>query len=332
MRVSRRASAVVVSIATSAALVVVALVATRADTGTPVAAVAPTSTSSSTPSNSSATTTSSSAVVASPTTTTTSTTSAASATTTTTAPLPRTLELRTEDGTITLDVTVEPAYPRAGELVRFRADATDADGGVIVFGFNPGDRSTGSRPGAPNVDCVASDPDAPPRERSPAHRTSEFTYAYRVAAERRFSVLVATGDCSRAPHYAKVEGNLTVLPGEAASNGPRAPEGSVHENPEGAPPRGVWMSIGASDSDGIVRRVMVDWGDGSPPAVIQIAEGERDCGDEPTAYPSSGDTHSLEHIYATPGTYTVNATIVSTGCDGENEQTAIAAGTASVHE
>ena len=241
------------------------------------------------------------------------------------------MELRTSHGTLTLVVTVEPAYPRAGELVRFHADATDADGGLIAFGFNPGDRSRASRPGAPIVDCAAPDPDAPPRERSPARRTAEFTAAYRVVGARRFSVVVASGDCSRAPHHAEVEGNLTVLPGDATSNGPSAPQGSVHQSPEGATPRGVWMSIGASDADGIVRRVRVDWGDGSPPAVLDVAEGERACDEEPTAYPSSADTHALEHVYATPGTYTVHVTIASTGCDGEDEQVAIAEGTATAH-
>lgn len=67
------------------------------------------------------------------------------------------------------------------------------------------------------------------------------------------------------------------------------------------------MSIAASDRDGLVRRVSVDWGDGSTPTVIQVRRGARDCGGEPTTYPSSVDTHTLDHVYEHAGSYTVTA-------------------------
>ena len=235
-----------------------------------------------------------------------------------------------DEGPVTLHVTVEPAYPRAGEVVQFRVDATDSEGGILVFGFNAGDSRTGTKPGAPIVDCVAPDPDAPPKERSPVRRTSDFEHVYRAAAQRHFSVMVATGDCSRKPHYAKVAGVITVLPGVTTSNGPRMPEGSVTQNPDGAPSNAVLMSIGAVDRDGVVRRISVDWGDGSGPSVLEVPPSEYSCADEPTAYPSSGDTHGFHHVYAVAGTYTVRATIVSTGCDGTAQQSETVTSIASV--
>lgn len=240
------------------------------------------------------------------------------------------MELHAVEGTITLDVIIEPAYPRAGEVVRFRVEATDTDGGVVVIGFDPGDRREASRPGAPSVDCVARDPGAPPRERPPASRTGDFTHAYRVAANRRLSVTVASGDCGRRPNYAELSGTITVLPGATTSNGPQEPRGGIFQNSESAAPGSVRMSISASDVDGVVRRVTVDWGDGSTPSVVDVARDERDCANEPTAYPRSGNSHSLDHIYARPGSYTVTASIASTGCDGRNEQAATASGIATL--
>jgi hypothetical protein len=90
------------------------------------------------------------------------------------------------------------------------------------------------------------------------------------------------------------------------------------------------MSIGASDRDGVVRRVTVDWGDGSAPSAMDIPRGERACLDEPTVYRWSGDTHTLEHVYPSSGTFTVTASVVSAGCDGTSEQSGVASGTATV--
>lgn len=224
-------------------------------------------------------------------------------------------------------MAVEPAYPRAGELVRFHIEATDSDGGIMAMGFDAGDRRLRTRPSAPAVAC-ALDPDAPRDEPPPTVQHGSYDYIYRVAAEHHFTVMAATGSCSREPHYAELEGTITVLAGQTTSNGPRPPEGSVAENLEGAPANGVRMSVGAWDDDGVVRRVHVDWGDGSEPSVLDVAEGDHTCVDEPNAYPTSGDTHTLDHVYATAGTYTVTATIVSTGCDGQAAQSVTVTGAA----
>lgn len=239
------------------------------------------------------------------------------------------MELHAREGSITLDVTIEPARPRAGELVHFRVEATDAEGGLIQIGVSPGDGRSGSWPGRLIVDCAAPNPDSPPSERSPASRSEELTYAHRTAGERHFSVMVTTSACRRETHEARLSGTLTVLAGAATSNGPHVPEARVGQNREGSPPGGVTMSFGASDNDGVVRRVTVDWGDGST-SVIDVPRGERQCVNEPTAYPTSGDTHTLDHVYPSAGTYTVTAWIVSTGCDGKTEQYASAIGTAIV--
>jgi hypothetical protein len=52
--------------------------------------------------------------------------------------------------------------------------------------------------------------------------------------------------------------------------------------------------------------------------------------DEPNAFPSSAGTHGIEHVYAGPGTYTVTATSLSTGCAGNDEQSVTVTGSATV--
>ena len=241
------------------------------------------------------------------------------------------MTLHGESGTITVNLTVEPAYPRAGELVQFRLSATDSEGGLFAIGFVPGDSRMVTTPGPPMVDCVARDPIAPPREPKASHHTDEFTHTYRVAAERHFRAVVATGDCGRRAHRAELAGTITVLPGGTVpSNGPRLPEGGVHQNKEGAPPNGAWMSIGAADADGLIHRVVVDWGDGSEPSVLEVPRGEYACVDEPTAYPHSGDSYGMEHLYPGPGVYTVTVTVESVGCDGKHPQVARASGIATI--
>lgn len=330
MKVGRRAL-LVAGVTTAAALVAAAVIVGHDGGDTTVAASAPPPTSTSPPSTSTTTgppppTTNAPA----PSTTAPSSAPTPRVTTTWTTPLPRTMEWRAEEGSLTVHVTVEPAYPRAGEVARFRVEATDTEGGVIVFGFNPGDQRHGSSAGVPIVDCSPRDPDAPRGERSPAQRTSDIDHAYRISAQRNFSVTVATGGCDRKPHRAKVSGTITVLPGIPPSNGPGLPEVFVGENLEGAPPSGVWMSIGASDRDGVIRHISIDWGDGSAPSVLEVEPGEYSCIDEPIAFPSSGVTHGVEHVYAAAGTYTVTATVESRGCDGTAAQSVTGTGTATV--
>jgi hypothetical protein len=74
----------------------------------------------------------------------------------------------------------------------------------------------------------------------------------------------------------------------------------------------------------VVRRVTIDWGDGSTPTVIDLAVTERTCLDEPTAYPASEQGATADHVYGAAGSYPVTATIVSTGCDGKDGQVATA--------
>lgn len=326
MKLSRSAAVAVGSLATTVAAVGAALAIGMHDPGDALVAVTATATTLTATRSSSTVPTPN---MATPPTTvrSTSTIRPALRSTTTTTAVPRTMQLRGEHGTITLEVTFEPAYPRAGELVRFHVEATDAEGGFIVFGFDPGDRRSASMPGSPSVDCAAPDPDSPRSDPAPAHRSRDFTYAYRTAANHQFDVMVASGDCFRDGHYAEVTGTITVLPGAAVSNGPSRPEGQIHQNPEGAPPSGVRLSVGASDADGVVRRVILDWGDGSEHAAVDVPEHQHACASEPTAYPTSGDTRTVEHVYPSPGTYTVTATILSTGCDGSDEQSTVSTGT-----
>jgi hypothetical protein len=100
------------------------------------------------------------------------------------------------------------------------------------------------------------------------------------------------------------------------------------------------LFIGARDEDGWIRQFLVDWGDGSAP--VTLAYNPFPCKAMPpsgwpadnyvsipsnTLNPEVGldgkPAPSTEHLYSTPGTYTVTVTVRSTACDGSQPQEGI---------
>jgi hypothetical protein len=86
----------------------------------------------------------------------------------------------------------------------------------------------------------------------------------------------------------------------------------------------VWAE--AEDTDGFISGFVVDFGDGTP---AQTYLGDRmGCRLTPSGWPARSlawlrDPYAA-HTYATPGTYTITVTAVSTGCDGGERQTGTA--------
>jgi hypothetical protein len=80
-----------------------------------------------------------------------------------------------------------------------------------------------------------------------------------------------------------------------------------------------------TDPDGYVRRVVIDWGDGTPPTTLtnDAACDDGDGRHYPVLGPfQAGYPVSAEHVFQRLGDVRVTLTYVSTGCDGTDEQTA----------
>jgi hypothetical protein len=113
------------------------------------------------------------------------------------------------------------------------------------------------------------------------------------------------------------------------SNGPADPEflrATALRDPR---TRHLDVSGDSADSDGFVRRVEVDWGDGSAHGVL--TRRLSDCSDHAgKAYPNDQEwaVHPFfSHDYKKAGTFAVVVTVTSVGCDGADEQTALSKGT-----
>lgn len=197
---------------------------------------------------------------------------------------------------------------------------------MFFFGLNTGDKPP-RRPTRPTLACTApqkdeAHQDAPPRQPQSSSDSKTYRHSYRVAGDRDVRVSVGTVACSRQTHEAEATTLITVLAGDSRSNGPQEPTAWVLQNAHAdRSPEQVLLSFGGTDADGYVRQFTLDWGDGSPPAVIGAPMSS--CVDTEEAYPSSAADDALEHVYA-PGRYVATITIVSTGCDGQYSQTATA--------
>ncbi|MER3452945.1 MAG: hypothetical protein C4344_04635 [Acidimicrobiia bacterium] len=149
-----------------------------------------------------------------------------------------------------------------------------------------------------------------------------FQHAYRVPGT--YSVEIALERCRSREVVKAAPVRVSVDPpadGVLPSNGPREPGVS---GLSGATPEAdgtVRLNVGASDRDGFIRTINVDWGDGSSPT--EVSWPLRDCHDTPTSYPKDSRVATrVEHRYPTPGTFRITLTAISTGCDGESPQIA----------
>jgi hypothetical protein len=114
--------------------------------------------------------------------------------------------------------------------------------------------------------------------------------------------------------------DVRVVPGNPGSNGPASPFAAIPVAGSGDGPMTIHAHVDAGDSDGWITTISLDWGDGSPPAVVH--ESLSGCDDQgATRYPSSSiDEDVGTHRYANAGRYTLEATATSTGCDGQDAQ------------
>ena len=177
-----------------------------------------------------------------------------------------------------------------------------------------------------------------PYSPSPSDVTVTMHHAWRVAGTYTVTVDATSGGNSCAPSSPRVEHvsrSFTVqidADGTVTSNGPATPgflKVSSHQDPK----THQFDLGGASlDSDGFITQIDVDWGDGSTHGVF--TRSLSDCDDHGgAAYPNDQEW-SVEplfsHTYKKAGTFKVMVTFTSVGCDGQDAQTGVTKGTATV--
>lgn len=227
------------------------------------------------------------------------------------------------NGRLTLTIEVRPPAPRVGERAHVRVVATVDGGGLIssALAFGQAKPSESTRviiecapPGAPG---------AAPERRVVSRKTSVREVRFNAPGQQQ---VTAIGKAHRCGGGGEVEltGLVTVGPSGLPTNGPARPTATVGASSGWkslSHSRFVDLLVGGEDRDGYVRRLEIDWGDGTSSETVEI-EGEADvCRRNPVA-PSGGVVPtSRPHLYTRDGTYRVTVTAVSSGCDGRTRQT-----------
>lgn len=227
----------------------------------------------------------------------------------------------TSNGT-TIRVSVAPAAPVAGQVVRFSVDVIGLSGVACCTGAIGYDKSMVTQFGRTGAVC----PTVPDNH-------FELADVYNDAGPVEFTV--KAGPCTSTAGW--LSGWLQVGEGRSSVQGPALPVvrrlGLYGINEHAGDTRWLPLFVQASDEDGWVDQVVVDWGDGTTPEVFAPNVG-RCLAMAPNAWPRSSSVSlpapttdpsipgaSLPlHFYATPGTYTVKVTVRSTACDGSQPQ------------
>jgi len=212
---------------------------------------------------------------------------------------------------------VDPAVPHAGDEVRFTATATFTDRECCLNSFLFGD---GATTGDPTSRC-AND--------TPGPATSVFTHVYNKPGRWEFSFQGMAGRCGDHNVYGALYAYLEVSAGSSRGQGPSLPTiDALEARAPGDPVVPGFLKVWAKarDEDGFVHHFVIDFGDGTPP---ETRPGDPyGCRPMPSGWPAPSDA-SIQapypsHQYATPGSFTITVTVVSTACSGLEEQHASA--------
>ena len=230
------------------------------------------------------------------------------------------------DGSATVDVTVTPGRPKADQFATFTARTHNDHGALINTGIDWGDGST-LDVGLMNCDMIAIGPDGQQHREGgaapdapPADTTDTYRHAYRRTGTYHVTLSYITPQCEGTRAFA-ASGDLPVGPGLLLSNGPEPPTLAL------SVAQGIVAT--GTDDDGYVRRIVIDWGDGSPKSPHDFPLSG--CLDDGRSWPSvrnppgiEGRNHFQEtifnHTYAKPGHYIIRGTVTSSGCTGADPQ------------
>ncbi|MBV9412497.1 MAG: hypothetical protein JO148_12930 [Acidimicrobiia bacterium] len=225
-----------------------------------------------------------------------------------------------------MDVTVTPGRPATAQNATFSVRTHNDHGQLFSSEIDWGDGSTFD-PGLLMCDVIAIGPDGQshregglPPDAPPADATESYQHAYRQAGTYHVTLNYVTPQCD-GQRAIKSTGDLTVAAGPRRSNGPEAPTISLSQVQN--------IVADGTDTDGYVRRIVIDWGDGSPRATQDFPLS--DCVDDGRSWPSVRQPPNMQgrqqfqeatfnHAYARPGHYTITGTVTSTGCTGADAQ------------
>jgi len=243
--------------------------------------------------------------------------SAAATATAPSEPLTRTDWQTTKDDIV---ITVRASTNRTptATLVQFHVTVASEDYFIRELGFNPSadlNESYGENQEVSN--CFVGQP--------PVHRTERtFERAYRAIGRKTFkatAVLLRNGTCDAESTSITVEGQIDVTEGARPSNGPVRVTVRYANQVGTSQERGVVkFQGGGGDPDGYVHRMVLDWGDGTPPEEIKT-QGLEFCEESPRRWPYGPNSFMdiVEHRYPEYSTrYIARFTIFSVGCDGRN--------------
>lgn len=227
------------------------------------------------------------------------------------------------NGRLTLAIEVRPPSPRVGEQAHVRLVATVDGGGLIssALAFGSEEPSESMRV---IIECRPPGmPVTAPERRVVSRKTSVRQVRFNATGLQQINAL---GEAHRCGGGGEVEltGVVAVRPSDLPTNGPARPTATVGASSAWkslSHSRFVELLVGGEDRDGYVRRLEIDWGDGTSSETVET-EAEFDvCRRNPVA-PSAGiGPTSRPHLYTRDGAYTVTVTAVSTGCDGRTRQT-----------
>lgn len=253
------------------------------------------------------------------TTTTTHVEETAPATTTTTAgTTSEPVKWSAESDSLKASVEVSASSLRVADVVRFIVTVEDESGSTLRVGIDYGDRTPTGVPAPTHLDCQ-SESDPASSERRVAKQVV-FSHGYRQVGSVTPRIVVRSNGCQRAERSLEITGNLDVLAisGVIPTNGPLGPAVTA-EQPRTASTTGtVTLIVTATDLDGYVRTIEVDWGDGSTPSVQRF--GLDDCTDDPGFWAPSQRTVTFEHEFRESGDHGVVARVTSSGCTGSDAQ------------
>lgn len=213
---------------------------------------------------------------------------------------------------VTVDVTLDPAVPRAGEMATFTVRMASKGTQCCLASLSYSDSGI-----APELDqhCDTTPPPA-------TSRTLRFRHAFRHPGTAKVLVSVVSY-CGHRPGAFAFTAGVPVADGPLLSNGPwqafvqvAATEREGIESP--AP--GQYFRGDVFDPDGAPWSWSWDFGDGTTPPV-QPAPGPCFFGDGNDWPKRMDSTSTVAHRYAKPGTYTIRFTATTAGCDGEQPQT-----------
>jgi len=157
----------------------------------------------------------------------------------------------------------------------------------------------------------------------PIDKTFTIAYAFRQATSYPVHFEFWSGTCgSGAGPRHDWQTTLDITAASSRSNGPAQPYFHAAFAQATVSNGHIQITPSLIDDDGNIATMTVDWGNGDAPTTTSIAG---TC-DEPAPagkyWPVSSTTQTATSPPLSPGTYTVTVTTTSTGCDGNDPQTA----------